>query len=171
MERSDVIMGMIRPAPGSLTATRTGAATVATASHVTHYDRATSSSPSQAALLLCTLEKHWEVFCQIHNCPWDLAGLLCHHPSSSATSTWLGCTLGLEQSPGCSPTHQSSAGILYTGTARVKDHCALSRQRQKHKPAHTEGKERTLPACVHCIYLEGKRANKQTPPPPTNNYK
>lgn len=119
MKRSDVITGMLRPVPGRLTATHTQAAIVAVASHMTHCNRATSSSPSQAVVLLCSLKKIfgkcfakyttalgiWLACCAVEGknpqCQQNLNTLVAH----------LGYILDVEESPACSPIHQSSAGI------------------------------------------------------------
>lgn len=152
--------GMLRPAPGRLTATCSRAATVAMASHVTH-----GTEPRPPAL-------HGQ---QGYCVPWKNIGkcfakytialgiwLACWSveekiPRASRTSPQLGCTLDPEESPACSPTHQSSAGIPCTGAARAKSHPGHFEDRDRNKPVHSEGKERTLPACVHCVYLDRKQ--------------
>lgn len=79
--------------------------------------------------------------------------------SLGALWTWRGAQAA-HQAPGQGwhPLHRGCKGKV--------THWALGRQRQKYKPVHSEGKERTLPACVHCVYLEGEKNPKTT-----TNYK
>lgn len=153
-------MGMLRPASGTLTATHTQAATGAMASHVTHHNRATSSSPSQAVVLWCTLKKTHQCFAKY----------------TIVLEIWLACCAverknpQTQQSPSMAWVHSGSGG----GASLI-----TNAPEQCWHPLHFKNRDRNINLFTlrekkeHCQHVftvftwKGKKKTKTT----TNNYK
>lgn len=137
MKRSDVITGMLRPVPGRLTATHTRAAIVAMASHMTHHNRATSSSPSQAVVLLCTLKK--------------ISGK-CFAKYATLLGIWLACCAVERKNPQCQQNlntawvHSACRGepSLLTNPPEQFWHPLHRDCRSSHSTVHFEDRNRNI---------------------------
>lgn len=130
---------------------------------LTHGDRATSSSPWQHQCYCVPWKKTLLSVCQIHNCPWDLAGLLyCRREESPAPpqhglgALWMWRT--------AQPADQATRALLASLPAQGLQQQSQTtvhfwRQKWKHKPAHSE-KEHCQHVCTVFTTKEKKKPKK-----------